>query len=300
MSERSASALLDHQSPLRRLRACVAREHPVRSPESGVSGRQGRRAAATALQRAVKRALDIVIATAGFVALAPLFAVITLLVVLESGRPVFYRANRVGLRGAPLRMLKFRKMAVDAAGGALTTRGDARLTRVGKILARSRLDELPQLWHVLRGQMSLVGPRPEDPCFVARYAGDYEAILSVRPGLTGWTQIAFAAEAKVLRPDDPLAHYVEEILPQKVALDRMYAAAPTLGRDARILWWTFVTVLLTQPVAVHRSTGAMRRRARPIPEATPMAVVVSDPRTTVAPTVAAMVAAPPEPPMGQV
>jgi lipopolysaccharide/colanic/teichoic acid biosynthesis glycosyltransferase len=143
--------------------------------------------------------------------------------------------------------------------------------------------------------MSLVGPRPEDPRFVAQHPREYAVILGVRPGLTGWTQIAFADECKVLRPGDPLAHYVEEILPQKVALDRMYAAAPTLGRDALILWWTLVTVVLRRPVAVHRSTGAMRRRSRPAPEpaAAPAAVLMSDP-TTVTPTATTMAASPPE------
>jgi lipopolysaccharide/colanic/teichoic acid biosynthesis glycosyltransferase len=292
----SASALLDRRSSPRRLRGCAGPESPVRSPESGGGGQEGMPARTAALQRALKRAIDIGIAAAGLLVLAPLFAVIALAVVLESGRPVFYRANRVGLRRAPLRMLKFRKMAVGATGCALTTRTDARLTRVGKILARSRLDELPQLWHVLRGQMSLVGPRPEDPRFVARHPREYDVILDVRPGLTGWTQIAFAAECEILRPVDPLAHYVEEILPQKVALDRLYAAAPTLGRDARILWWTLVTVVLRRPVAVHRSTGAMRRRSRPTPEPTaaPVGVLVSDPTATVTPTATTMAAPPPQ------
>jgi lipopolysaccharide/colanic/teichoic acid biosynthesis glycosyltransferase len=240
--------------------------------------------------------MDIGIAATGLLVLAPLFVMIALAVVLESGRPVFYRANRVGLRRAPLRMLKFRKMTVGAAGCALTTRADARLTRVGRILARSRLDELPQLWHVLRGEMSLVGPRPEDPRFVARHPREYDVILSVRPGLTGWTQIAFADECEILRSVDPLAHYMEEILPQKVALDRMYATAPRLGRDAQIIWWTFVTVALRRPVAVHRSTGTMRRRSRPTPEppATPGAVLLSDPTTTATATATTMVAPPPQ------
>src|SRR3954471_22469678 len=104
------------------------------------------------------------------VLLLPLLVAIALLVVLDSPGPVFYRAQRVGYRGRPLRMLKFRKMHADATGGALTLAEDERFTRVGRWLVRGHLDELPQLWHVLRGEMSLVGPRPESPSFVAHFA----------------------------------------------------------------------------------------------------------------------------------
>src|SRR3954471_21826118 len=119
---------------------------------------------------AAKRAIDIAVSALGLVILSPLFLVIALLVVLDSPGPVFYRADRVGYRGRPLRMLKFRKMHEDATGSALTLADDERLTRVGRWLVRGHLDELPQLWHVLRGEMSLVGPRPESPSFVAHFA----------------------------------------------------------------------------------------------------------------------------------
>ena len=102
-----------------------------------------------------------------------------------------------------LLMLKFRKMHADATGIALTTAGDARLTRIGAFLAKSKLDEIPQLWHVLRGEMSLVGPRPETHAFVERHRDEYEEILSVRPGLVGLSQIAFVAEGSILDAEDP-------------------------------------------------------------------------------------------------
>jgi lipopolysaccharide/colanic/teichoic acid biosynthesis glycosyltransferase len=201
---------------------------------------------------------------------------IAVLVVLESPGPVFYRADRVGYRGRPLRMLKFRKMRVDAQGPALTTQGDPRLTRMGSLLARTRLDELPQLWHVLRGDMSLVGPRPEDPVFVARYSREYQDILRVRPGITGWTQLVFANEARALPVEDPLAHYVEFMLPEKVALDRLYALRPTLRRDLRIVWLTFVVLILRRPVRVDLPTGTIRvRRRSPRVEAVPSGTVVT-------------------------
>src|SRR4051794_41099047 len=117
----------------------------------------------------LKRAMDVIVAALALVVLAVPLLVIALLVVIDSPGPVFYRAERVGHRGRRLRMLKFRKMRADAAGGALPLAEDDRLTRLGKWLARTKLDELPQLWHVLRGEMSLVGPRPESPSFVALF-----------------------------------------------------------------------------------------------------------------------------------
>jgi lipopolysaccharide/colanic/teichoic acid biosynthesis glycosyltransferase len=216
-----------------------------------------------ALRAFVKRTSDIGVSVIALVVLSPLFLVIAILVVIDSPGSVFYRADRVGYRGKPLRMLKFRKMHPTARGGALTTADDERFTRVGIWLARTKLDELPQLWHVLRGQMSLVGPRPESPSFVARFASDYDVILTTRPGLTGYSQLAFAREGAILDPEDPQGHYVEALLPQKVGLDRMYASRLSTRRDLRILIATFKTVVLRKPVAVHRETGVLTRRRRP-------------------------------------
>jgi lipopolysaccharide/colanic/teichoic acid biosynthesis glycosyltransferase len=209
----------------------------------------------------LKRSMDVIGAGIGLVVLALPLLVIALLVVLDSRGPVFYRADRVGFRGRPLRMLKFRKMRTDAAGGGLTLAKDERLTRVGRLLTRGHLDELPQLWHVLRGEMSLVGPRPESPSFVAHFAAEYEEILQVRPGLTGYTQLAFAREGAILDPRDPRAHYVSAVLPQKVALDRLYARRRSFVGDIKIIVATVVT-LFGPPIAVNRSTGALTFRRR--------------------------------------
>jgi lipopolysaccharide/colanic/teichoic acid biosynthesis glycosyltransferase len=211
----------------------------------------------------VKRAMDVSIAFFALLAFSPLFVAIAMVIVIDSRGPVFYRAQRVGFRGRPLAMLKFRKMHRTAGGAALTMADDDRLTRVGRWLARTKLDELPQLWHVLLGQMSLVGPRPESPGFVARFRDDYEVILTTRPGLTGYSQLAFAREGAILDPEDPQGHYVERLLPQKVGLDRMYASRLSARRDVAILFATFATVALRQPVAVNRETGALTRRRRP-------------------------------------
>ena len=219
------------------------------------------------VEPALKRMLDILVSLMVLLLLAPLMAVVALAIVLESRGPIFYRAERVGRNGRAMRMFKFRKMREGAGGLRLTTAHDARLTRVGAILARTKLDELPQFLNVLRGEMSIIGPRPEDPGFVARREADYRRILQVRPGISGLSQIAFAEESQILSQRDPLAHYLADIFPQKCALDRMYAANAGLALDLRILAWSFVAVLLRRQVAVHRETARMGIRRRPVARA---------------------------------
>jgi lipopolysaccharide/colanic/teichoic acid biosynthesis glycosyltransferase len=215
-----------------------------------------------AADRAAKRALDMVVAGGLLLVLLPLIATASLLIMLDSPGGAFFRCERAGFRGRRLRMLKFRKMRDGASGRALTTDDDERFTRVGGWLAKFKLDELPQLWHVLRGDMSLVGPRPEDPSFVERHGSAYDHILSVRPGITGLSQLAFAEESRILDDDDPLGHYVDRLLPQKVNLDRLYASQRTLFLDLKILLWTAAAVILRRQVAVHRGTGRMNLRKR--------------------------------------
>jgi Bacterial sugar transferase len=147
------------------------------------------------------------------------------------------------------------------------------LTRVGRWLARTKLDELPQLLNIVRGDMSLVGPRPEDSTFVRKYGSEFEPILQVRPGLTGLSQIAFALEAKILDPQDPIRHYEARILPQKLTLDKLYVSRWHLLLDLRILYWTAATVIFRIPVAVSRVTANMNVRRRPrSPGPVPLAV----------------------------
>lgn len=159
-------------------------------------------------------------------------------------------------------MLKFRKMRDDAAGPALTMENDERFTRLGPLLAKLKLDEVPQLWHVLTGHMSLVGPRPESPEFVDLHRGDYATILGVRPGITGLSQVAFAEESRILDDENPVNHYVGAILPQKVALDVMYARERSFWLNVRILFWTAAAVVMRRQVAVHRDSGKMNLRKR--------------------------------------
>jgi lipopolysaccharide/colanic/teichoic acid biosynthesis glycosyltransferase len=212
------------------------------------------------LQNAVKRSLDVLLSALMLVAMIPVIAVVALAIVVESRGPVFYRAERVGRGGRAFRMLKFRKMPPYAAGLPLTMRNDARFTRLGAFLARSKLDELPQLLNVLRGDMSLVGPRPEDRSFVDRRRGDYDVILQVRPGLSGFAQLAFADESRILSEEDPVGHYVDGIFPQKCALDRLYIHSANVWTDIRILFWTVVAIVFRRPIAVHRATGRLSLR----------------------------------------
>jgi lipopolysaccharide/colanic/teichoic acid biosynthesis glycosyltransferase len=213
----------------------------------------------------MKRSFDALVALTLLTAILPLFVLIALAIKLDSPGPVFYRVRRVGYRGRTLMMLKFRKMHHDATGIPLTANADERLTRIGKALARTRLDELPQLWDVLRGRMSLVGPRPEDPGFVALHVDAYEHILTVRPGITGLSQLAFAQEHKILNEEDMIADYVKRILPQKIGLDTMYASSYRIRMDLAVFGWTVIAMLLRKPVAVHRATGRMGVRKRPCP-----------------------------------
>lgn len=216
-----------------------------------------------ARHRVAKRVFDVLMAAVVLLVTLPLTALIVVAIVVESGGPVFYCADRVGFRGRQLRMLKFRKMRKNARGPLLTALDDERLTRVGRFLVQTRLDELPQFWHVLRGEMSLVGPRPEAPMFVRERPDDYEEILLARPGLVGLSQLAFADERRVLNCDDPVGHYLHRVLPQKCALDLLYVRRSTIWLDLRIVLWTVLIVLLRQSVAVNRVTGATSLRRRP-------------------------------------
>ncbi|MGE5691492.1 MAG: sugar transferase [Pseudomonadota bacterium] len=211
---------------------------------------------------ATKRVLDILVSAVLLAALLPVLLVVAVAIKLDSPGPVFYRARRVGYRGAELRMLKFRKMRDDASGPALTGAEDARFTRMGRFLAKTKLDELPQLWNVLRGDMSLVGPRPEDPSFVALQEDAYDTILQVRPGVTGLCQLAFARESEILDERDRTGFYVERLLPQKARLDALYAQRRTLWMDVRILFWTLAAVGFRCAVAVNRQTASLTRRGR--------------------------------------
>jgi lipopolysaccharide/colanic/teichoic acid biosynthesis glycosyltransferase len=209
-----------------------------------------------------KSAYDIVGASALLLLASALMVLVAVAIKLESRGPVFYRSRRVGFGGRHFEMLKFRKMHRDAAGPPLTAHEDDRLTRVGAFLRRTRLDELPQLWNVLRGDMSLVGPRPEDPTFVALYPDEYADVLSVKPGITGLSQLAFAKESDILERPELAGRYADRVLPAKIAIDKLYVARRSTQLDTRILAWTVRAMLSGRDIAVDRRSARMSVRHR--------------------------------------
>ena len=194
-----------------------------------------------------KRAFDLVVAALALLLLSPLLLIVALLVRADGPGPVMFRQQRVGLRGRLFHIHKFRTMVADAPalGLPLTVGDDARITRTGRWLRRTRLDELPQLFDVLRGDMSLVGPRPEVPRWVALYPAHLrDIVLSVRPGITDPSSLEFIAEATLLaRAADPEREYVEVILPRKLQAAADYAARATLWTDVKVLARTAAVLL---------------------------------------------------------
>ena len=183
-----------------------------------------------------KRLMDIVGAAAGLVLLAPLLLILACAVRLTSKGPVIYRQERVGVGGQTFQLLKFRSMRADLGGPSLTVADDERVTPLGRILRHYKLDELPQLMNVLKGDMSLVGPRPEVPRYVELYCTEYEEILTVRPGLTDYASITFRHESELfIRIDNVESVYVEEILPRKLELAKHYIQTRSFLGDIQII-----------------------------------------------------------------
>lgn len=184
-----------------------------------------------------KRAFDLLLSALGLLLLAPVLLLIALWVKLDSPGPVFFRQERVGRFGRPFFIHKFRTMRVDNAGLQITVGVDPRITRAGRVLRAAKLDELPQLWDVLRGAMSLVGPRPEVPRYVALYPPQLrEIVLSVRPGITDPASLSFRNESELLAAAaDPEREYVEVVMPTKLRLAAAYVRRATLRSDLRVI-----------------------------------------------------------------
>jgi lipopolysaccharide/colanic/teichoic acid biosynthesis glycosyltransferase len=194
-----------------------------------------------------ERLLDLILAGVVLTVSLPILLLLAIAIRLDSHGSVLHRATRIGRGGRAFTLYKFRTMIDGAAavGPSVTAASDQRVTRVGQVLRRTKLDELPQLWNVLRGDMRLVGPRPEDPRFVALYAPEERLVLSVCPGLTGPSQLTFFDEETILASAarDPELTYVRDILPRKLAIDLEYARRHDLAGDLRIMART-LTVLL--------------------------------------------------------
>jgi lipopolysaccharide/colanic/teichoic acid biosynthesis glycosyltransferase len=192
-----------------------------------------------------KRLFDLFVAALALLLLSPLLLLVALAVKLDTPGPVFYRQERVGRHGVPFSIHKFRTMHHGAGGPPLTVGNDPRITRVGAVLRRTRIDELPQFVDVLLGHMSLVGPRPEVPRYVAQYPPALrERVLAVRPGITDPASLAYIDEAAQLAAAaDPEREYVEVILPAKLQRAAEYAERASLASDIGVLWRTAALLL---------------------------------------------------------
>ncbi len=191
----------------------------------------------------LKRCVDLVAAATGLLVLWPLFLLVAVAIKADSRGPVFFRQVRIGRRGAPFRIWKFRTMSADAErnGPEIASAVDARVTRVGRALRRTKLDELPQLLNVLAGEMSLVGPRPEIPSYVALYTDSERRVLDFVPGMTDPASLQFRDEGALLAAaTDPLGYYRDVVMRQKLALNLAYRETATVGSD---LWFIAKTVV---------------------------------------------------------
>jgi lipopolysaccharide/colanic/teichoic acid biosynthesis glycosyltransferase len=190
----------------------------------------------------MKRLFDIVVSLAGLGLLLPLFSIVAVAIKMDSRGPVFFRQLRMGRGFHPFFIYKFRTMTDDrqSVGALFTVKYDPRITRVGRFLRKSKIDELPQLINVLKGEMTFVGPRPEVPSYVDLFRQDYEEILRVRPGITDLASIKYRDEATVLsQSPDPEAEYVNRVLPDKIKLAKEYIRHASFLFDLGLLFKTF-------------------------------------------------------------
>jgi len=205
-----------------------------------------------------KRCFDIAVSALGLCVLAVPLLIVGLVVKLFSKGPVFFLQERIGRHGVPFRICKFRTMEPTTEGPAVTPDRDARVTPIGRILRRWKVDELPQLWNVLRGDMSIIGPRPEVERFVRHYSATERRILRQTPGLAGMAQLVYPDESEILRGHpDPEATYVEQLLPRKVAVDLDYEEGRTFASDLRVLG-ALALLILGRRGHLHQSFQPVR------------------------------------------
>ncbi len=190
----------------------------------------------------MKRLFDISFSLLTLILFLPIGIIISILIVIESRGGIFYTQERIGKQGAPFRLLKFRTMRKDADRSGKLTVGmrDPRITRVGYFLRKSKLDEFPQFVNVLKGDMSIVGPRPEVVEYVALYTDEQKKVLSVKPGITDFASLEYFKENELLgKSKDPQKTYIEEIMPAKLKLNLRYIDEKSLGKDLTIIAKTF-------------------------------------------------------------
>jgi len=202
----------------------------------------------------LKRGFDLLASGIGLIVLSPFLALVAIAVRLDSPGPIFYRAKRIGRYGEEFYVYKFRTMVANAdrKGPGITVANDRRVTRVGRILRRTKFDEFPQLFNVLRGDMSLVGPRPEDPRYVAYYTPEQRAVFAVRPGITSLASVQFRHEEETLVGPDWERKYIELLMPAKLAIDLEYARKACLYQDIILIIKTILWLIGSNLALVKR------------------------------------------------
>jgi lipopolysaccharide/colanic/teichoic acid biosynthesis glycosyltransferase len=195
-------------------------------------------------EEVTKRIFDVLFSFVGLLLLSPFFLVIAILIRLDSKGPALYRSLRIGRHGNSFLMWKFRTMQLDSEKRGITTgKDDPRVTRVGRTLRKYKIDELPQLVNVLKGDMSLVGPRPDFEEHTSAYRGDEKLILTVRPGITDYASLRFHNLSEVVGSQDPHRVYIEQVREEKNGLRLAYVRRQSLGEDCRILFRTLLRVV---------------------------------------------------------
>jgi lipopolysaccharide/colanic/teichoic acid biosynthesis glycosyltransferase len=211
------------------------------------------------LRPAFERVFDATCAAAGLVFLAPVFAGLAVVILCDDGPPVLFSQTRAGRNGKPFRIWKFRTMRAGSQGSVITAAGDGRVTRVGAALRKYKLDELPQLFNVLKGDMSLIGPRPEAPEYVRFETPMWQAVLQVRPGITDLASLLYRDEEKILGASgDPNAFYRETVLPAKLLLNLAYLRSRSFWQDLRLILLTIRYSLFPErfdPDLIKKSFG---------------------------------------------
>lgn len=195
----------------------------------------------------MKRLFDIICSLIGLLILTPLFIIISICIVVNNGFPVFYFQKRVGKNNVDFNLFKFRTMYKDADKKGLLTVGgrDPRITPIGYYLRKYKLDELPQLFNVLFGSMSLVGPRPEVRKYVDLYTEEQKKVLNVKPGITDYASLEYFSENELLaRSDNPEQTYIKEVMPAKLELNRKYIQEAGLGTDLKIIFRTLKKIVV--------------------------------------------------------
>ncbi|MFM2302657.1 MAG: UDP-glucose:undecaprenyl-phosphate glucose-phosphate transferase [Cyanobacteriota bacterium] len=193
----------------------------------------------------MKRILDCLVSVLGLLFLLPLLLILSVAIALPDRGSIFYRAKRIGRGGIPFELYKFRTMVVDAdrIGPAITTRGDSRVTPIGRFLRRTKLDELPQLLNVLKGDMSLVGPRPEDPRYVTLYTPEQCHILDYAPGITSAASLFYRDEEQMLTGDDWETVYRTKVMPEKIEIDLEYMVSANILTDLNLIFQTVLAMV---------------------------------------------------------